>query len=126
MSVPTRSCASFVDAPRCGSASTLGCLASCQSLGGSCAWTSSAAPATRPLSSAASSASSSISAQRRLVLDTLAARGVHDPHAGLDLGERVLPDQVLRLRRERRVQRDVVGGLEQVLQAAEGDVSALG
>ena len=64
MSVPTRSWASAVAAPMCGVATTRGCLASRQSTGGSWAWTSRAAPATRPLSRAASSASSSISSPR--------------------------------------------------------------
>ncbi len=62
----------------CGVATTRGCLARRQSTGGSCVWTSRAAPATRPLSRAASSASSSISSP---------ARRVHDAHAGLDPGE---------------------------------------
>ena len=64
MSVPTRSWASAVAAPMCGVATTRGCFATRQSTGGSWAWTSMAAPATRPLSRAAKSASSSISSPR--------------------------------------------------------------
>ena len=107
MSVPTRSCASAVAAPTWGVATTRGCCASRQSAGGSCACTSSAAPATRPLSSAASSASSSISSPR-------AALTMRMP--GFTLGERVLAHQVARLLRQRRVQRQEVAGLQQLVE----------
>ena len=59
-------------------------------------------PATRPPSSAARSASSSISSPR-------AALTIRTP--GLDLRERVLAEEVLRLLGERRVEGEVVGGL---------------
>ena len=93
MSVPTRSCASAVDAPTWGVATTRGCWARRQSTGGSCACTSSAAPATRPLSSAASSASSSISSPRAAF--TMRTPGLTLASASLPIRWRVSVDSVV-------------------------------
>ena len=57
--VPAFSCASWVLAPRCGVTTTLGRPNSGLSVHGSLAYTSSAAPATRPSASALASAASS-------------------------------------------------------------------
>ena len=47
--------------------------------------------------------------------DELAARRVHDPHARAHAAEGVLPEKATRLLRERQVQRQEVGGGEDVL-----------
>jgi hypothetical protein len=60
--------------------------------------------------------------EQRLVVDQLAARGVHDADALLGLGQQVLADEVFRLRREHRVQRDEVGGLDQLFEGEKRDV----
>ena len=62
--IATLTCASLVDAPRCGVEMKFGVPNSGDSLAGSCTNTSSAAPATWPLSSAAFNAASSISPPR--------------------------------------------------------------
>ena len=64
VSTATRSCASTVDAPRCGVQSTFGCFMRAKSFGGSTAKTSRAAPDRWPESSAATSAASSTSGPR--------------------------------------------------------------
>mmetsp|Transcript_26064 Transcript_26064/g.50614 ORF Transcript_26064/g.50614 Transcript_26064/m.50614 type:complete len:345 (-) Transcript_26064:228-1262(-) len=74
ISCATLACASSVEAPRCGVAMTFGCLISghSSSFGGSLSKTSSAAPATCPLSSACRSASSSMMPPRaQLTMRTL-------------------------------------------------------
>ena len=65
ISMPTLSCASAVDAPRCGVSTRLGALRNGESAGsGSVSKTSSAAPATCPSCNALSSAASSIKPPR--------------------------------------------------------------
>ena len=107
VTTPARSWASAVEAPRCGVTTTssrakIGC-----SVKGSEGKTSSAAPASLPLSSPASD---------RVEVDQLAAGAVDDPGAVLHRGDRVGVDQADRLRRLRRVQGDDVGAAEQVLE----------
>ena len=76
ISMPTDSCASAVLAPRCGVNTIFGCERNGKSAGGgSTSNTSSAAPATCPLSSAASSAPSSISPPRAQL--TIRTPGLH-------------------------------------------------
>ena len=65
ISIPTLSCASTVDAPKCGVSTTFGALRKGESLGnGSISNTSSAAPATWPACNASASAASSINPPR--------------------------------------------------------------
>ena len=97
---PARSCASPVEAARCGVTTTLSSSRSGPEYG-SLEKTSRAAPATLPERSAASSASSS---------SELAAGGVDDPHAVAHRVERGGVDRAARLRGQRQVQREEVGG----------------
>ena len=78
VSVPTCSCASFVDAAMCGVATTCGSVARRQSFGGSGSNTSSPAPATCPLSMASASAA---------LVNQLAARCIDDADALLAFRE---------------------------------------
>ena len=85
MSVPTRSCASAVEAPTWGVATTRGMLGE--------------APVHGRLlgvdvEGGAGHAAALERREQRLVVDQLAARGVHDAHAGLHLGEGLLAEQV--------------------------------
>ncbi len=107
VTMPARSWASAVEAPRCGVTTTssrakIGC-----SVKGSEGKTSSAAPPSLPLSRPA---------RTGVELDQLAAGAVDDAGAVLHRGDRVGVDQADRLRRLRRVQGDHVGPAEQLLQ----------
>ncbi len=73
---------------------------------GSSVNTSKAAPATWPESSAA---------RKRLLVDQPAARAIDDAHAFLHCRERLGVDDVLGLLGQRRVQRDEIGALEQLV-----------
>ena len=96
---PARSCASSVDAARCGVTTTLSSPSSGPEYGSE-EKTSSAAAATLPERSASSSA---------VLVDELAARRVDETHAVAHLREGVGPDRVPRVRRERKVQGHEVG-----------------
>ena len=99
---PTISCASSVEPPMCGVASTASEPNSGQpGGGGSVENTSNAAPATLP------------ECERLLergFVHQFAARAVHDAHAGLHAGEGFTREHPLGLRGGRHVQGDVVAG----------------
>ena len=106
VTIPARSWASAVEAPRCGVTTTSSRPNSGCSVIGSVGKTSRAAPPTLPESSAAS---------QRIEVDQLAAGAVDDPDAVLHLGERVGVEPVDRLRGLRQVDRDQVGAPVELL-----------
>ena len=106
VTMPARSWASAVEAPRCGVTTTSSRPKSGCSVIGSLGKTSSAAPPTLPESSAG---------LERVEVDQLAAGAVDDPHAVLHLRDRLGVDPVDRLRRLRQVDRDQVGALVELL-----------
>ena len=108
----TRTCASAVDAPRCGVSSVFGASSSGDPVGGSCSKTSMPAPPRWPDRRA--------SATRGLV-DDAAAGDVEDDRAGLQPGDRVAPDEPARRARQRDVDGDDVGPREQLVEADELD-----
>ena len=85
----TRTWASAVEAPRCGVSSVFGASSSGEPVGGSCSKTSIPAPPRWP--------DRERLGDGRLVEDA-AARDVEDDRAGLELGDRVAPDEPARRR----------------------------
>ncbi len=101
----TFSCASAVEAPRCGVQTTFSRRTAGSRVAGSVSNTSSAAPATWPLVQRLG--------QRRLVHQP-AAGAVDDAHALLVLRQRLAREDVAGLVGERRVQGDEVGARQQL------------
>ena len=116
-SVPARSCASAVDAPRCGVTTTCGRSNSGLSVFGSVAKTSMPAARTCPLDDRLG---------QRLLVDQPAAGGVDDDHARLGLGQRLLADQPGGLRRLRQVHGDEVGPRQQLVERQQLDAELRG
>ena len=110
---PARSCASCVEAPRCGVTTTFGRPRMGPDVYGSSGNTSSAAPATCPERSASTSASRSTRSPRAAF--TIRTPGLHQRDA-------VGVDQVPGLGRERSVQGDEVGLQQQVLERCGRDL----
>ena len=103
---PARSCASSVDAARCGVTTTFGAAAAARRTAPATK-TSSAAPATLPDSSAAISAA---------LVDQLAAGGVDDPDAVAHLRDRLRVDRAARVVGQRQVQGQEVGAREDLVE----------
>ena len=107
VTTPARSCASAVEAPRCGVTTTSSRSKSGCSVNGSAGKTSSAAPAELARLEPG---------QHRVEVDQLAAGAVDQPRAVLHRRDRRGVDQLDRVRRLRHVQGDDVGPAEQLLE----------
>ena len=103
---PALSCASTVDAPRCGVTTTESSSNSGDSVVGSASNTSSAAPAMRP---------SRIGVGERGFVDDAAARGVDDAQRGLGVPEQLGRDHPDGLGRLRQRMREEVGAAHELL-----------
>ena len=112
----TSTCASTVDAPRCGVRSAFGALSSGEPVGGSCSKTSIPAPA-------------SLLAERvghRGLVDHAATRNIEQDRPGLHPRQRLAADEVLRGAAQRDVDADHVGPFEQLGHLDEHDAVVLG
>ena len=100
ISIPTLSCASAVEAPRCGVRTRFEIFRSGESAGnGSVSKTSSAAPATWPLRNGIGQC---------LFIDQSAARAIDDAHAAFCFRETFRVQNMTRLRGKRRMQRNKI------------------
>ena len=115
--MPAFSCASSVEAPRCGVTTTDSCSKSGR-LGGRLGG--------EDVDAGAGDAALGDGARQGGLVDDAAAGGVDDAHRGLDLGERLLADEAERLGRLRQVDGDEVGLGEQLVEAHELDAELAG